>query len=63
MTIRQVISAASVLHPIILPRVHSSLFILYALHNKKEDDGYWERLFKWNKHPDTTLMVFLDIDS
>ncbi|XP_017893211.1 alsin isoform X2 [Ceratina calcarata] len=58
----QVISAAAILHPILLPRVHSALFVLYALHNKKEDDAYWERLMKWNKQPDVTLMAFLDID-
>ncbi|KAL0852518.1 hypothetical protein ABMA27_017037 [Loxostege sticticalis] len=34
----KVISAAAILHPILLPRVHSALFVLYALHNKKEDD-------------------------
>lgn len=59
---RQVISAAAILHPILLPRVHSALFVLYALHNKKEDDAYWERLMKWNKQPDITLMAFLEID-
>ncbi|XP_053978355.1 alsin [Hylaeus volcanicus] len=58
----QVISAAGILYPILLPRVHSALFVLYALHNKKEDDAYWERLMKWNKQPDITLMAFLDID-
>ncbi|XP_029056491.2 alsin [Osmia bicornis bicornis] len=58
----QVISAAAILYPILLPRVHSALFVLYALHNKKEDDAYLERLMKWNKQPDITLMAFLDID-
>ncbi|XP_015114192.1 alsin [Diachasma alloeum] len=58
----KVISAAAILHPILLPRVHSALFVLYALHNKREDDAYWERLVKWNKQPDQTLMGFLDID-
>ncbi|XP_057324785.1 alsin isoform X2 [Microplitis mediator] len=58
----KVISATAILHPILLPRVHSALFVLYALHNKKEDDAYWERLKKWNKQPDITLMAFLDID-
>ncbi|XP_050465644.1 alsin [Cataglyphis hispanica] len=58
----QVISATTILHPILLPRVHSALFVLYALHNKKEDDAYWERLMKWNKQPDITLMAFLEID-
>ncbi|KAI4494098.1 hypothetical protein M0802_009252 [Mischocyttarus mexicanus] len=59
---RQLISASAILHPILLPRVHSALFVLYALHNKKEDDAYWERITKWNKQPNIILMTFLDID-
>jgi amyotrophic lateral sclerosis 2 protein len=55
-------SAAALLHPFLLPRVHSALFVLYALHNKEEDDAYWKRLLKWNKQPDITLMAFLGID-
>ncbi|XP_020708134.2 alsin isoform X2 [Athalia rosae] len=58
----KVVSAAAILHPVLLPRVHSALFVLYALHNKKEDDAYWKRLMKWNKQPDITLMAFLGID-
>ncbi|XP_015437908.1 PREDICTED: alsin [Dufourea novaeangliae] len=58
----EIISATAILHPILLPRVHYVLFVLYALHNKKEDDAYWERLMKWNKQSDMTLMAFLDID-
>lgn len=58
----KVVSAAAILHPVLLPRVHSALFVLYALHNKKEDDAYWKRLLKWNKQPDITLMAFLGID-
>lgn len=59
---RDVVSMAGLLHPVMLPRVHSALFVLYALHNKAQDDAYWKRQFKWNKHPDTTLMAFLGID-
>lgn len=58
----KVISATGILHPILLPRVHSALFVLYALHNKKDDDAYWERLKKWNKQPIISLMAFLDVD-
>ncbi|XP_058791668.1 alsin [Phymastichus coffea] len=58
----KVISAAAILHPILLPRVYSALFVLYALHNKKKDDAYWERLIKWNKQPNNTLLAFLGID-
>ncbi|XP_063838973.1 alsin [Ostrinia nubilalis] len=58
----EVISAASLLQPTLLPRVHPALFVLYALHNKREDDLYWRRLLKWNRQPDLTLMAFLGID-
>nr|CAD7444435.1 unnamed protein product [Timema bartmani] len=58
----EVASSTTLLHPVLLPRVHSALFVLYALHNKMEDDAYWKRLLKWNKQPDITLMAFLGID-
>ncbi|KAL4715174.1 hypothetical protein ACJJTC_012221 [Scirpophaga incertulas] len=58
----EVVSAASLLQPMLLPRVHPALFVLYALHNKREDDLYWRRLLKWNRQPDSTLMAFLGID-
>ncbi|KAL1123935.1 hypothetical protein AAG570_001705, partial [Ranatra chinensis] len=54
-------SMTGLLDPIILPKVYSSLLVLYSLHNKKEDDTYWKRLLKWNRHPDSTLMAFLGI--
>ncbi|KAI5639649.1 vacuolar sorting protein 9 (VPS9) domain-containing protein [Phthorimaea operculella] len=58
----EIVSAASLLQPTLLPRVHPALFVLYALHNKREDDLYWRRLLKWNRQPDLTLMAFLGID-
>ncbi|CAK1603467.1 unnamed protein product [Parnassius mnemosyne] len=58
----EVVSAATLLQPTLLPRVHPALFVLYALHNKREDDLYWRRLLKWNRQPDVTLMAFLGID-
>lgn len=57
-----VVSASVLLHPFVLPKVHASLFVLYALHNKEEDDAYWKRLLKWNRQPDMTLLAFLGID-
>ncbi|XP_012274645.1 alsin [Orussus abietinus] len=57
------ISVFVILCPIILPRVHFVLFVLYAMHNKEENDTYWEKLLKWNRKDDSTLMRFLDIDS
>jgi hypothetical protein len=37
------------LHPHVLPRVHSSIFMLYALYYKRDDDEYWMRILKWNR--------------
>ncbi|XP_066901299.1 alsin [Halyomorpha halys] len=59
---QDVASMTNLLHPIILPKLYSSLVLLYSLHNKNEDDTYWKRLLKWNRQPDTTLMAFLGID-
>ncbi|XP_046389775.1 uncharacterized protein LOC124158630 [Ischnura elegans] len=56
-----VVTSSGLLHPILMPRVHSSLFVLYALHNKAEDDAYWQRLLKWNKHDDLSLLAFLEV--
>ncbi|XP_017773870.1 PREDICTED: alsin isoform X2 [Nicrophorus vespilloides] len=58
-----VISCQALLYPIILPKVHLSLFTLYTLRNKQQDAQYWKRLLEWNKQPDYTLMVFLHVDS
>lgn len=57
-----IVCADSLLHPILLPQVNSALFVLYALHNKKEDDAYWERLVRWNRQNDERLMELLDVD-
>ena len=36
--------------------------MLYALHYKKDDDKYWARILKWNKHPDLALLSFLEVN-
>lgn len=59
---REVVTMCDLLHPIILPKLYSSLLILYSLHNQSENDTYWKRVLKWNKHPDTTLLAFLGVD-
>lgn len=58
----QVINYRNILHPLLLPRVHSPLFILYTLHNKAQDVQYWKRLVEWNKYSDGTLLAFLAVD-
>ncbi|KAF2882405.1 hypothetical protein ILUMI_23775 [Ignelater luminosus] len=58
----EVISYQNLLYPIILPKIHLPLFILYTLHNKPQDVQYWKRLIEWNKHSDFTLMAFLSVD-
>ena len=58
----EMISPASIIHPHILPKIHPSIFMLYALHYKKDDDEYWLRILKWNRHPDIALLSFLGVD-
>ncbi|BES88813.1 Vacuolar sorting protein 9 (VPS9) domain [Nesidiocoris tenuis] len=58
----EVITMCGILHPIILPKLYSSLLILYSLHNQTQNDTYWKRLLKWNRHPDSTLLAFLGVD-
>ena len=43
------VTSASILYPFILPKIHPSIFMLYALHYKKDDDEYWARILKWNR--------------
>ncbi|GBP51947.1 Alsin [Eumeta japonica] len=58
----EVVSPATLIQPLILPRVQPALFVLYALHNKKEDDLYWRRLLKWNRNTDQALLTLLGVD-
>ena len=37
------VSAAHIVYPYILPKIYASVFMLYALHYKKDDDDYWAR--------------------
>ncbi len=58
----EIVTTSSWIFPHILPKVHPAIFMLYALHYKKEDDEYWARLMKWNRHPDFALLSFLGVD-
>ena len=58
----EMVTRSSIIHPHILPKIHSSIFMLYALHYKKDDDEYWLRILKWNRHPDIALLSFLGVD-
>ncbi len=59
----RVVSANTLLLPVLLPRLYPSLFTLYVLHNQKQDDLYWDRLQKWNRQSDLALMNFLGVDA
>ena len=37
------VDSSSVIFPHLLPRVQSSVFMLYALYYKRDDDEYWAR--------------------
>lgn len=58
-----VVSANTLLLPVLLPRLYPPLFTLYVLYNQKLDDLYWDRLQKWNRQSDLALMNFLGVDS
>lgn len=59
----RVVSAKTLLLPVLLPRLYPPLFTLYVLHNQKQDDLYWDRLQKWNRQSDLALMNFLGVDA
>ncbi|ESO94409.1 hypothetical protein LOTGIDRAFT_145057, partial [Lottia gigantea] len=58
----EVISAASLLYPILLPKIYPPLFDLYALYNDKDDEQCWERVTKLNRQGDMALMAYLGIE-
>ena len=60
--LQAVVSANTLLLPVLLPRLYPPLYTLYVLHNQKVDDLYWERLQKWNRQTDSALMNFLGVD-
>ncbi|XP_005106198.1 alsin isoform X2 [Aplysia californica] len=58
----QILTAAGLLYPLLLPKLYPPLFDLYALHNEAHDDRYWERVTKLNRQSDMGLMAYLDVD-
>ncbi|RWS12808.1 alsin-like protein [Dinothrombium tinctorium] len=56
------ITASSLLHPILFPSLYPPLFTLYGLKCQNEDTQYWDRLLRWNKQSDMSLMSFLGVD-
>ena len=58
----EVLTAAGLLYPLLLPKLYPALFDLYALHNEFSDDRYWERVTRLNRQNDMGLMAYLDID-
>nr|KAG5713438.1 hypothetical protein BaRGS_024986 [Batillaria attramentaria] len=60
--IGELVTAAGLLYPILLPKIYPPLFDLYALYNDRDDDQYWERVSKLNRQGDMALMAFLGIE-
>jgi len=56
------LTPSSLLHPILLPPLHPTVFTMFALREARQDGVYWERILRWNKHPDSTLLTFLEVD-
>lgn len=56
------ITSNSLLFPLLLPSIYPTLFHLYIQREEKRDKEYWVRILRWNKHSDTALLTFLDVD-
>ncbi|XP_030614260.1 alsin-like isoform X3 [Archocentrus centrarchus] len=56
-----VVSASSLLLPLLLPRLYPPLFTLYSLQEEQEEAQYWERILRLNKQPDQSLLGFLGV--
>ena len=39
------------------------LIIVILQREARQDAIYWERILRWNKHPDAMLLQFLDVDT
>ena len=57
----EMVTPSSVLHPILLPPLHPTIFMMYALKEQKSDKEYWNRILRWNRHPDIALLTFLEV--
>ncbi|GFO44565.1 alsin [Plakobranchus ocellatus] len=57
-----VLTSAGLIYPILLPKIYPPLFDLYALHNGRADDLYWERVMKLNRQSDMGLMAYLGVE-
>uniref|UniRef100_T1J5J3 Pleckstrin homology domain-containing family A member 8 n=1 Tax=Strigamia maritima TaxID=126957 RepID=T1J5J3_STRMM len=58
-----VVTPSGLVLPYLLPQIYPPLFTLYALHNEKDDDRYWQTLLKWNRQSDLSLMAFLGVEN
>ena len=58
----KVVTPSSLLFPILLPRLYTTLFMLYALQNERDDEVYWRKITHWNKQPDGALMSLLGVN-
>ncbi|XP_030053078.1 ALS2 C-terminal-like protein isoform X1 [Microcaecilia unicolor] len=47
--------------PLILPRFHPELFMLYMLYHEKEDAFYWQGIVRLGLFSDTKLLEFLEV--
>ncbi|XP_075444127.1 ALS2 C-terminal-like protein isoform X1 [Ascaphus truei] len=47
--------------PLVLPRFHPDLFMLYMLYHQQEDALYWQGIVRLGLFTDTKLLEFLDV--
>ncbi|OCT75387.1 ALS2 C-terminal-like protein isoform X1 [Xenopus laevis] len=53
--------AYTLILPLILPRFHPDLFMLYMLYHEQEDGFYWQGIIRLGHLTDTKLLEFLDV--
>ncbi|KAM4689821.1 ALS2 C-terminal-like protein isoform 2-T4 [Discoglossus pictus] len=58
---KQDLNSYTVILPLILPRLHPDLFMLYMLYHQQEDALYWQGIVRLGLLTDTKLLEFLDV--
>jgi len=56
------VTPRSLFFPVLLPPIYPTLFHLYIQQEEKLDKEYRARLVRWNKHSDSVLLTFFDVD-
>ncbi|XP_043921808.1 ALS2 C-terminal-like protein isoform X2 [Protopterus annectens] len=58
---REEFNSYTLVLPLILPRFHPELYMMYMLYHEKEDALYWQGIIHLGLLPDTQLLEFLEV--